>query len=221
MARRTKEEAEATRERILDAAEAIFLENGVAQTSLEEIAHLAGVTRGAIYWHFKNKVDIFSALMERVQLPLNELLQEIEEHHRHNPLAALRELCLYALHNLAENPQYRRVYTILFHRCELVKGLNPGVEKQNQQTRQALASVTERFERARRLKQLQPGMSATTAATALHVFMVGIYSEWLRDPAAFDLARESEHLLDAFLCGVARRNEVKAAAPRRRTDLRS
>ncbi|MBA2408538.1 MAG: TetR family transcriptional regulator [Gammaproteobacteria bacterium] len=218
MARRTKEEAEATRERILDAAEEIFLENGVAQTSLEEIAHLAGVTRGAIYWHFKNKVDVFSALLERVQLPLNELLHEMEEHHRHNPLAALRELCLYALHNLAENPQYRRVYTILFHRCELVNGLNPGVEKQNQQTRQALASVTERFERARRLNQLQPGMSPKTAATALHVFMVGIYSEWLRDPAAFDLSRESEHLLDAFLCGVARRNEVKAAAPRRRTD---
>ncbi len=103
------------------------------QTSLEEIAHLAGVTRGAIYWHFRNKVDVFTALLERVQLPLNELLQEIEEHHRHNPLAALRELCLYALRNLAESPQYRRVYTILFHRCELVKGLNPCVETQNQQ----------------------------------------------------------------------------------------
>ncbi|MGI8740142.1 MAG: hypothetical protein ACR2KU_11110 [Gammaproteobacteria bacterium] len=60
-------------------------------------------------------------------------------------------------------------------------------------------------------------MSATTGATALHVFMVGIYSEWLRDPAAFDLSQESEKLLDAFFCGVARRNEVKGTAPRRRT----
>lgn len=217
MVRRTKEEAEATRESILDGAEEIFLENGVAQTSLEEIANHAGVTRGAIYWHFKNKADVFSAMLERVQLPLNELLQEMEEHHRHNPLAALRELCLYALRNLDENPRYRRVYTILFHRCEFVNGLNPGVEKQNKLTRQALASVTERFERARRLKQLRPGMSAATAAIALHVFMVGIYSEWLRDPAAFDLSRESENLLDAFLCGVVRRDEVKVAAPRRRT----
>ncbi len=51
----------------------------------------------------------------------------------------------------------------------------------------------------------------------MHVFMVGIYSEWLRDPAAFDLSQESEKLLDAFFCGVARRNEVKGTAPRRRT----
>jgi TetR/AcrR family transcriptional regulator, repressor of the mexAB-oprM multidrug resistance operon len=211
MARRTKEEAEATRERILDAAEEVFLEHGVAQTSLEEIAKHAGVTRGAIYWHFKNKADVFSAMLERVRLPLNELLQEIEEHHVRNPLAALRELCLYALRNLAENPQYRRVYTILFHRCEFVHGLNPSVEQQNKLTQQALISITERFERAQRLKQLQPGVAPATAAIALHVFMVGIYSDWLRNPKAFDLSRESEHLLDAFLYGIARREGAGAA----------
>jgi len=55
MARCTKEKALETRERILDAAEDVFDDNGVSNTSLADIATAAGVTRGAIYWHFTNK----------------------------------------------------------------------------------------------------------------------------------------------------------------------
>src|SRR5882757_7288734 len=67
MARRTKAEAEETRQKILDAAERLFFIDGVSRTSLEHIATAAGVTRGAIYWHFKNKLELFEALHERVK----------------------------------------------------------------------------------------------------------------------------------------------------------
>ena len=56
--RRTKEEAENTRTAILTAAELLFLKKGVSHTSLEQIARQAGVTRGAVYWHFQNKAQI-------------------------------------------------------------------------------------------------------------------------------------------------------------------
>ena len=70
MARRTKEDALATREALLDAAELVFEQRGVSRTSLSDIAKAAGVTRGAVYWHFKDKADLFNAMMERVTLPL-------------------------------------------------------------------------------------------------------------------------------------------------------
>ena len=70
MARRTKEDADATRQALLDAAEAVFYAKGVGRASLAEIAQAAGATRGAIYWHFKDKVDLFNAMMDRVTLPL-------------------------------------------------------------------------------------------------------------------------------------------------------
>jgi TetR/AcrR family acrAB operon transcriptional repressor len=70
VARRTKEEALATRNRLLDAAELLFQAQGVSQTTLQQIAQQAGATRGAIYWHFKDKADLFNAMMERVILPL-------------------------------------------------------------------------------------------------------------------------------------------------------
>src|SRR6266852_6073029 len=74
MARRTKEEAQETRSRLLDAAERVFHEKGVAHASLEEIAAAAEVTRGAIYWHFKDKAELFDAMMQRVVLPVDAML---------------------------------------------------------------------------------------------------------------------------------------------------
>ena len=58
MARRTKFEAEKTRNAILDAAEKVFYKRGVARTSLEQIARAAHVTRGAVYWHFHDKIEL-------------------------------------------------------------------------------------------------------------------------------------------------------------------
>ena len=57
--RRTKAEAEETRQAILAAAERVFFKKGVANSSLDEVAAAAGVTRGAIYWHFSSKTDLF------------------------------------------------------------------------------------------------------------------------------------------------------------------
>ena len=56
--RKTKEDAELTKQNLLEAAFQLFLENGYDRTSLEQICQLAQVTRGAAYWHFKNKYEI-------------------------------------------------------------------------------------------------------------------------------------------------------------------
>ena len=67
--RRSKEDADATREAILDSAEELFSNQGIARTRLEDIAKQAKVTRGAIYWHFKNKEEIIDAMIDRVVTP--------------------------------------------------------------------------------------------------------------------------------------------------------
>ncbi|WP_291742772.1 TetR family transcriptional regulator, partial [Limnobacter sp. UBA1615] len=69
MVRKTKEEAQETRNLILDTAEAVFSEKGVSRTTLNDIAKAADLTRGAIYWHFKNKADLFDAMFQRAILP--------------------------------------------------------------------------------------------------------------------------------------------------------
>lgn len=72
MVRRTKEEAQETRRQILEAAEQAFFERGVSRTTLADIAALAGVTRGAIYWHFSNKADLVQAMLDSLHEPLEK-----------------------------------------------------------------------------------------------------------------------------------------------------
>ena len=71
--RRTKSEAEQTRNSILDAALTLFDEQGYTQTTLSSVARKAGVTRGAIYWHFENKDEILVAL---TQEQFHDLMQQ-------------------------------------------------------------------------------------------------------------------------------------------------
>ena len=66
MVRNTKENAELTRLKIIEAARQSFLTRGVSRTSMEQIAAEAGVTRGAIYWHFANKKEILDRKSTRL-----------------------------------------------------------------------------------------------------------------------------------------------------------
>lgn len=63
--RKTKEEAEKTKATILESALNVFLKNGYSKTSLSNIAENAGYTRGAVYWHFKDKSEILEKLITK------------------------------------------------------------------------------------------------------------------------------------------------------------
>lgn len=79
MMRKTKVEAQKTRNYLLKAALDTFYTRGVSRSSLNEIAQTAGVTRGALYWHFKNKEDLFEGLFQQVFAEISsELAHDIE-----------------------------------------------------------------------------------------------------------------------------------------------
>ena len=62
MAKRTKAEALKTRQELIETAIAQFAQRGVSKTTLNDIADAANVTRGAIYWHFENKTQLFNEM---------------------------------------------------------------------------------------------------------------------------------------------------------------
>ena len=124
--RRTKEEAEKTRIAILASAERLFLDKGVAHTSLDQIARDAGVTRGAVYWHFQNKAHLFHEMLSQVRLPPEQLTERLSGCDGVDSLLSLRDLCIEAIENLARDEQRRRIFTILLHRCEFTDELRPG-----------------------------------------------------------------------------------------------
>lgn len=197
MPKRTKAEAEATREALLDAAETIFLERGVSKTSLEQIARQAGMTRGAVYWHFKNKSDLFHAMLERVKMPLRQLLDDVEDPERpHPPLESLRLATLHALARL-QRPRSRRVHVILFHRCEASSDVDVFALHEKLAT-ECQDTMVERFLEARRTGTLVDSIEPEIACRMLMSMFTGLMYDWLRDPESYDIGEIGPRMLDTF-----------------------
>lgn len=70
MARKKKEEAQKTRQQLIEAAIGLFATRGVANTTLADIADAAQLTRGAVYWHFSSKAEIFNAISSQTNIEL-------------------------------------------------------------------------------------------------------------------------------------------------------
>jgi AcrR family transcriptional regulator len=64
------ERGEPTRDALVGAARALFAERGYAGVGTEEVVRRAGVTRGALYHHFRDKRDLFRAVYEQTELEI-------------------------------------------------------------------------------------------------------------------------------------------------------
>ncbi len=199
MARSTKEEALETRSRIIDAAEKVFYARGLAQTSLADVAVAADVTRGAIYWHFKNKSDLFDAMCEQVRLPMETLMETPKEEFANDPLGHLRSSWIFLLREACNNPRSRRILDIIFLKCELVERNDPVWVRQHQCYLDGLARIERILIDAIRLKQLPEDLDTRLGALTLHSHVIGLLNNWLFSPTSFDLAAVAEPLIDSCL----------------------
>lgn len=196
MVRRTKEEALETRASILDAAEQVFFEKGVSRTSLADIAQAAGVTRGAIYWHFANKGELFTEMFDRVLLPLDELQAASLDPQEADPLGRLVEICTMCLRDTANDSRRRRVFDILFLKCEFVEEMGPVMTRYQNNMRDALANIAGGLRNAISKGQLPADLDAARAATLLHAFVGGSLRDMLMLPEVADYGAHAQQLVD-------------------------
>ena len=203
MARKTKEEALATRARILDTAEQVFQRQGVSQTSLHDIAQAAGVTRGAIYWHFRDKADLFNAMMLRVTLPMEETAARTGDPTLADPVQHVRLACLDALNKTVNDPQVRRVFEIATHKVEYVGELIAVRDRHLAARDECLLHSERGIKLAMQRGQLSRRIPARAAALGMFALIDGLIQNWTLDPTAFDLVKVGKQVLDAYLAGLA------------------
>lgn len=202
MARRTKEDALATRNALLDAAERVFLAQGVAGTSLNDIAVAAGTTRGAIYWHFKDKADLFNAMLDRVALPLQSALAHVELRDGQDPLPALRQGLQAALHQTVADPQTRRVFEVATHKVEYVDSLCAVRARHLRVRGEWVQRFTGMLLQGARVRGVKLTIPAASAAQGLQAMVDGLIQNWLLEPGAFDLEACGMRAVDAYLRGL-------------------
>ena len=199
MARHSKEEAQETRERILDAAIQVFHEHGVSRPSLSEIAKLAGVTRGAIYGHFTNKADLFNNLCDRIRLPAEALCDDISRRNRDNPLGELREHWLALFREVDENRDWQRIMEIVFHRCELVTESGAIRERMLQGRSNGDRQIQALLDRAVAVGQLPETLDTEVASALIHSSLIGVLEDWVLQPRNYTLAGTGIRFFDALI----------------------
>lgn len=190
--RKTKAEAEKTREQLLEAALDMFLEYGVSKTSMQAIAQHAGVTRGALYWHFKNKADLFDVLLQQgfedIRSSFSDSLAGKQE--------TLRASIIHLFKHLQHDERQRKLCIILNLKCEHTEENRAIVELHCQYIglweehfRQLLQSAVEQGE-------LPAALSLPRAVQYLHTIIGGLISIWLFHPDT-DLDETAPPLIDA------------------------
>lgn len=202
MVRKTKEEAQETRERLLDAAGDMFSEKGVTKTSLEDIAKAAGVTRGAVYWHFKNKTDLVDALWQRKKMPLDEAWGDCCASRESDPLGRIRANAIEMLRRAANDPKTRQVYDILFHKCERVDDGETIMARCLESRQECVPVIRDFFEAAIKAGQLPKDVEVLTAMVGFFSYLDGlIYNSFLH-PEVVRLNQLAELYVDIYVEGL-------------------
>jgi TetR/AcrR family transcriptional regulator, acrAB operon repressor len=200
MVRKTKLDAELTRQSIIDAAREVFLARGVSRSTLEHIAAQADVTRGAVYWHFKNKTEIFHALRDQVFLPLIDRMDDtLTVENSDDPLTQIENSLCDTIHELNKNIQMRQTYEIMMTKCEYVDEFATVL----QQIMNNCSSITEKIQLAYERAKSQDILAGLHAPRALaldtHLFFSGLLHMWVKDTDGSKFRFQATELIKAHI----------------------
>lgn len=200
MVRKTKEAAELTRQQLIDAARQVFLQRGVSRTTVEHIAAAAGVTRGAVYWHFSNKTELFRAMREQVLLPLidhmdDTLLVEGPE----DPLTRIERFLSGTMQFLSEDLTTRQTYEIMMIKCEYVDEFAEVLRQILQNCTGIIEKVRLTYERAKIKGLLRDDADAAQLAMDTHLFFTGLLHMWVKDSENGIYRQQAHELIKAHI----------------------
>ena len=189
-----------TKDKILAAALDCFSERGYFNTSLDQIAKQASVTRGAVYWHFKNKPEIFDALHTLLHEPFIQIILEDLEQEADEPISQLRQLCIKLLYNLKDNQTKTRIMKLFFE-CDYSGNLEQFKKPHQDRKLNSLKLFIQYFERAQAIGHLNSNADAEVLTLTLHCFLKGILFEYLNGSGLIDIETHGKKLINQFFLG--------------------
>jgi len=201
MVRKTKEDALATRDSILDAAAALFAERGVSGTTLQHIATAAGVTRGAIYWHFEDKGALFNAMMERAAMPLEAAMALLDQDDSSDPLGDLRDYAVRVFRLTVEDPKARSTFEIATLKMEYTDEMSAVRERRALNQADWIKRADSRIRIGIRRGLVKPGVKPCAVAFGMWVLIEGLIRNWLMAPQ-FDLVKMGGEIIETHLASL-------------------
>ena len=204
MPRRTKEEAAITRENLLKAGLKVFSKKGYSSTTLEDIAREAGVTRGAIYWHFGSKAELYIALLNEYSGRSAGIVQaaaaeggSLEQ--------ILRRVFVRLLVAVDTDPLLREVMEISLFKTERSPELSAAMQGQQAANKGLVANIAAAMQQGIAAGELRADLDPMEMARAFLALQNGAITLWFQDSQSFSLGGSAPALAEIFLCGITRR----------------
>ncbi|MCP8689539.1 TetR family transcriptional regulator [Marinobacterium sedimentorum] len=199
--RRTREEAQHTRLLIMQKGLEAFAEQGVSSCSLTEIARSVGCTRGAIYWHFKHKWDLFEAICEHYSRPLKSLSEACLSDDEHDPLGKLRLLLVQMLISIEQDQGFCLVM-IMFMRESSGLALGGAPEPVSSFIREQHDRRLVMLKNAIQRGQLPASLDLEFASSFIKAVMDGFITSWLQRSESFSLSGNAEILVGTLIANL-------------------
>ncbi|MCG8455629.1 MAG: TetR family transcriptional regulator [Holophagales bacterium] len=200
MPRKTKEETELTRRKILDVALDVFAEKGYSRTTLQEIASRAGFTRGAVYWHFENKADLLTALAEDVEGDSADAFEDVRRINSRDDLK--RALCDY-LERFETDQRFGTFHRVVEYRTEWAEELTPLLERTRRELRELAQWMVAALHHLATLGEIEAARDPKKDGLALYIHVTGLYSIWMTDPEFLSMTRDAPEQIERFLASLA------------------
>lgn len=195
--RRTKEDADKTREAILKAALTVFYTKGVSRSTLADIGKEAGVTRGAVYWHFKDKVDLFLQLHQHMMAG-SDFRSDVWLPEKLTTLDDLRDAMLGRLQIFFDNPDVHKFIILIFSRMEYIEEFKEFWDHEQQHQRSCVRKIEAVVDALIAKGEIRSDITARHVARHIYAFLDGCYDAWSVDDQTFLVRDELEAVVDDF-----------------------
>ncbi|NTW09369.1 MAG: TetR family transcriptional regulator [Anaerolineaceae bacterium] len=199
--KRTKEEAAVTRENLLQAGLVVFGRKGYDAATLEDVAREAGVTRGAIYWHFGSKTELFNALMEKYSSRGGLILQQgASEGGTFTQI--LTRVFARMLKAVETDQELHSMMEISLFKSGYSDPKEDWRMRQVESNRSLIQGIADTMKQGIEAGALRKDLDPVLAARAFLAFQNGIIYLWLSDPSAFSLGISADAFAEVYLRGV-------------------
>ena len=201
MARRTKEEAEQTKEAILASAMDLFYEKGFARTTFDEIAKRINLTKGAVYWHFRNKADLLAELMK----------QKFQEHESKTwsekpqitTLQELREGFRVAASSIESDPEFCKFLFFIIFQMEWSEIITNRIRQQiHEITDYPWLSLKEKLTFIQKSGEIRPDVDIDDLTTLLLCAWRGVVDAFIAKRFPMNLSRSVSQAFDLMMDGL-------------------
>ncbi|MFC2150090.1 TetR family transcriptional regulator [Calditrichota bacterium] len=202
--KRTKKEAEKTRQAIIDAGMKVFSTNGLEASRIEDIAKAAGVTRGAFYHHFTNKLELYAHLLQIRAEYYRQTIRKCFDPEL-EPLERIRTYIVDVFKLFDTDSKFRAVSEMIYFKSGKEEQLKEITSRDELLYQIPTGIFIETLDAAKEKSEIRKDCHSEFMLVSIFMFIQGAIAFSMLNKGSFFLKENADKIVDTFLNGLTER----------------